>query len=102
MSVLCIHFEVSNDGFTLWSLLNLQTLNSKYSKVYIPALFLTMHLIFIFLAEKYFGSLWKSGLSKTRPAKLVLLPLVCLLEKNLVEGNTLSRLYSLHPHISLS
>ena len=44
ISVLCMHYEVSNDGFTLgvYSTFIL----SKYSKIYIPSLFLTMHLIF--------------------------------------------------------
>ena len=42
ISVLYMHYKVFNDGFTLLSLLNL----SKYLKVCIPALFLTMHLIF--------------------------------------------------------
>ena len=46
----------------------------KYSKIRIPGLFLTMHLIFL-LAEKYFEPSWKSGLAKTRPAGPFPLPL---------------------------
>ena len=40
---------------------------SKYSKVH-PALFLIMHLIFDWLAEKYFEAPLKSDLTKTEPA----------------------------------
>ena len=67
-----MHYKISKDGFTLWSLLDLQT--TKYSKVHIPALFLTMHLI-LGLIEKYFEPSCKSGPAKTGPAGPVPLPL---------------------------
>ena len=38
ISVVCMHYEVSEDGSTFEL--------SKYSKVHIPFLFLTVHLVF--------------------------------------------------------
>ena len=50
--------QVSKDGFTLWSLLDLQTYAFDF-----------------WFAEKYFKLPWKSAPAKTGPARPVLLPL---------------------------
>ena len=64
--------QVSKDGFTLWSLLDLRTFEISQGSYSSPIL---NHAFDFWLAEKYFKSPWKSGPAKTRPAGLVPPPL---------------------------
>ena len=68
-----MHYKVSKDGFTLQSLLDLRTFKVFQDSCFSPIL----NLAFVFwLAEKYFGPSWKSGLAKTEPTGPVLQPLL--------------------------
>ena len=63
-----MHYKILKDGllFVVYSTVKL----SKYSKIHISALFLTMHWIFGKL--KYFWTSLKSGSAKTRPVRPIL------------------------------
>ena len=68
-----MHYEVSNDDFTFWSLLDLQTfkvIQGLHSRLILN------HAFNLWLAEKYFEPSWKSASAKTGPAVPVPLPLV--------------------------
>ena len=65
--MLCIHYEVSKDGFTLQSLyLTFELL--KYFKIHIATSPILNHAFDFWLAEKYFEPSWISGLAKIEPA----------------------------------
>ena len=68
-----MHYEVSKDGFTLQSLLDLQTFEALQGSYSSPIL---NHTFDFWLAEKYFEPSWKSSLAKTGLAGPVLLPLL--------------------------
>ena len=67
-----MHYKVSKGGFTLSSLLKLWTYEVFQDSYPRPIL---KHAFEFWLAEIYFEPAWKSGLTKTGPAGLVLLPL---------------------------
>ena len=60
-----MHYEVSKDNFTVWSLLNLRTFEVFQGLHSSPIL---SHAFDFWLAEKYFEPSWKSGLAKTELA----------------------------------
>ena len=68
-----MHYEVSKDGFTLWSLLDLQTFEAFQGSYSSPIL---NHTFDFWLAEKYFEPSWKSSPAKIGLAGLVLPPLL--------------------------
>ena len=68
-----MHYEVSNDDFTPWSLLDLQTFEVIQGFHSRPIL---NHAFDFWLAEKSFEPSWKSISAKTGPAVPVPLPLV--------------------------
>ena len=70
--MLCVHYEVSKDGFTVWGLLDLRTFKVFHGSYSRPILNCAFDL---WLAEKYFEPTWKSGSAKIGPARLVPLPL---------------------------
>ena len=72
ISALCMCYKVWNDGFTLWSLLDLRTFKAFPSSYSSPVL---NHLFDFWLAEKYSEPSWKSGLAKTGPSGQVPPPL---------------------------
>ena len=76
-----MHYEVSKDGLTLWSLLYLRNFVFKGSHSR-PIL---NHAFDFWLAEKYFEPSLKSGQAKTKPAGPVLPPLIQLAPKQTVQ-----------------
>ena len=63
ISVLCMHYKVSKNDFTLWSLLELQTYEVSQGSYSRP---IPNYGIDFWLAGKYFELPWKSGLAETR------------------------------------
>ena len=76
ISVLCMYCEVSKEGFTLQSLLDLRTFEVFQHSYSSPIL---NHALNFWLAKQYFEPSWKSGLAKTGPAGPVTPPLKCFI-----------------------
>ena len=66
--MLCVHYEISKDGFIYQSLLDLQSFEA-FQGLY--SSHILNHVFEFWLARKYFEPLWKNDQAKTGPARAV-------------------------------